>query len=154
MSSLVWSGFVLGAFVIAPSIARADAPSGWAVLPVRAAEPPPGDPTLLRLTRALAGAIHEQTGGDVRVVSRDERDDRCPDEQGVCPREIASMLDAERVVSFTLARSYGAITVRIYHVDAGLEREAELECDWEEGSVSCDLDALKKLFVPGEQPAA
>lgn len=155
MRSLLLAASLGGlAVVVGPSLVFADAPSGWAVLPVRASDPPPGDPTLLRLTRSLASAIHEQTDADVRVVSRDERDERCPDEQGVCPREIASMLDAERVVSFALANSYGSIAVRIYHADAGLEREAELSCEWEEGNVSCDSDGLKKLLVPGAQPGA
>jgi hypothetical protein len=128
--------------------------SSWVVLPVHSANPPPQDPTLLRLSRSLATAIHDVVGEEVRVASREERDERCPQEDGACPKELAELLNAERAIVLVLDAKYTSLTVRIYRGKLGLEREGRIPCRWESGAVACETSKLAPIFAEDAGPGA
>jgi hypothetical protein len=121
----------------------------YVVLPVHALNPPPQDPTLLRLTKTISEAIHQVAGAEVHVASREERDHRCPSEDGVCPRDIAEILDAERAVTLVLDNDNKALTVRVYRGRIGVEREGKIGCEWESGSIRCKTEELAPIFGTG-----
>ena len=140
---------------LSPALASAEEPAAarvaWAVLPVRTETPPPGDPTLLRLTRQIGEAIHDVVGEEVRVISRELRDDACPSIDGICPREVALLVGAERAISLVLKPGYSGLTVKVYAKN-GLEREAELACKWASGLAECETGPFEQLFA--RKPAA
>lgn len=129
----------------------ASATPRWLVLPVSCSDPPPADPTLLRLTKDLAGAIHEVVEEEIRVASREARDDRCPREDADCPPDIARMLDVERVVALSLAPRWDVLTVRVF-ATGGLDREGKLPCRWADGAVECQTDELARILAEDELP--
>ena len=83
--SEVRSALIIFALSAIPAGAQADT---WVVLPAYAANPPPRDPTLLRLTKTIAEALHQSSQEDVRVVTRELRDEACPGDDGRCPRDL------------------------------------------------------------------
>src|SRR5262245_38410318 len=116
------------------------------VMPVHASNTPPQDPTLLRLSHTLTEAIHEAIGEDVRLVSREQRDEFCPREDGTCPNEIAALLEADEAIALVLAKDFSALKVRVFKGKLGLDREGAIPCSWSEGSVSCETDKIAKIF--------
>jgi len=127
---------------LVPDLAYAEAPLSWVLMPVRAAHPPPQDPTLLRLTGPLAKAFAGAVAGSVRVAKREERDDRCRDDGWRCPDEIASMLGVDRVVSLQLEEAHGALTAYVFSGRQGVVSKHEIRCAYEDGRLSCDAAAL------------
>jgi hypothetical protein len=130
--------------------AVADDAVPWAILPVRGEKPPPRDPTLLRLTRDVADALHAAVGAPVRVLSRDLRDEACPALDGRCGRDTALMVGAERALSLKLSESWDQLEVRIYD-RRGEGRTGSLPCRWREGLAACDtagLGALVSTRIP------
>ncbi len=128
--------------LLLPAAAQA-APERWMVLPV-AGTPPPRDPTLLRLTRELSEALHQaHPSADFMVISRDRRDAWCTHEGRECPPELASHLEADRVVSLVLADDYSALTVRVFRAPRGLLHELTLPCTWTDGRPRCDTEPLR-----------
>src|SRR5688500_12670773 len=121
--------------------------SSWVVLPTHSTNPPPQDPTLLRLSKTVAESIHEAGGANVRVASREERDERCPAEDGHCPNELAAMLDAERAVVLVLDAKFTNLLLRVYRGKLGVEREGSIPCRWENGAVDCELAQIAKIFA-------
>jgi hypothetical protein len=126
----------------------------YVVLPVHAVDPPSMDPTLLRLTRKIADGIEAAVKEEVRVASRELRDDRCPSQDGDCPPRVADDLDAERVVSMALAKDFKSVVVRVYRGGA-IETQGKLPCKWDEGSVDCDVEKIGPIISKREheQPA-
>lgn len=148
---------LIAALAFVPAVASANdptqQPAGWAVLPVFADKPPPRDPTLLRLTKALAEAVHTHTDARVHIVSRILRDEACPSTDGQCPRDVALHANAERAVSFQLADGYQSVTVRVY-TRRGLEQTGTLPCRWATGFATCDAAGLSALLVTKPTPKA
>jgi hypothetical protein len=122
------------------------------VFPVYAPNPPPQDPTLLRLTRALAESLHESLDGRMRVASREERDERCPAQDGTCPNDVAVMANAERAISLALDKDLSKLTVRVYLGKTGVEREGNATCTWVQGAVECNGEELAAIFEEGAGP--
>lgn len=117
----------------------------WALLPVRAESPPPRDPTLLRLTRSVAEALRSTVEGKIRVVPRDLRDDACPSPDGLCPRDVASLVGADRVVSMLLTPGFKTLKLRIYSKEVGLQDSGVLECRWAMGLAVCATEPLSGI---------
>ena len=129
-----------------PSFAQASELS-WSVLPVRADNPPPRDPTLMRLSRAIAGALDEIVPGTVAVTKRAMRDEACPSPDGKCPRDVATLVGADRVISLILAPGYKHLTIRLYSAEAGLRRTGKLPCRWSLGMAVCDTRKLDEAVA-------
>jgi hypothetical protein len=129
----------------------ASAPSAplapWIVLPINSENAPPTDPTLLRLSKTVGEAIQKVVATEVRVASRDVRDQQCPGEDGKCPEHVSEMLAAERVISLALSPDFRALKLRVYH-KRGIEREGKIPCTFEEGIVECQLDQIEGLLKP------
>lgn len=123
------------------------------VMPIHAASAPPQDPTLLRLSRTVVEAIHDAIGEDVRLVSREQRDEFCPREDGSCPNEIAALLEADEAIALVLAKDFTSLKVRVFKGKSGVDREGAIPCTWSEGSVSCETEKIAKIFE-GAGPAA
>jgi hypothetical protein len=119
----------------------------WVVMPVRAEHPPARDPTLLRLSVPLAKTIAAVVSGGVRLAKREERDDRCLDDGWRCPDEIAAMLDAKRVVSLQLNDEHTLLKVLVYAGRRGVVAQTELQIEWDNGKMSCDIEALQAFAL-------
>jgi hypothetical protein len=144
--------FALAALLWPGARALAAEGDGWAVLPVRGDSPPPGDPTLLRLTREIGEAIGDLVDADVRVVTRQIRDQACPSSDGACPRHVNDELEVNTVVSMVLAPKRDALKLMVYRAKDGLHRSGELPCAWADGRVACAVNSLGKIIaadVPG-----
>lgn len=124
------------------------------VFPVYAANPPPQDPTMLRLTRAIAETLHEALGGEMRVASREERDERCPATDGTCPNDVAAVSNADRAIALALEKDLSKVTVRVYRGKTGVEREGTASCAWVKGTVECSDEELEAIFEEGSGPTA
>jgi hypothetical protein len=125
--------------------APAWAGTDWAVLPARGAQPPPRDPTLMRLTEALSDALSEALGVRTTVLAKALADDACPGDGGECPRDIAVFVAAKRVVSVVLREDHSAVDLRVYAPKLGQVRTLTLPCRWAEGLVSCTTARLIEL---------
>lgn len=134
--------------------ASADAEVPWLILPIQSEKPPPKDPTLLRLTKTIGEAVHALVDENVRIASREIRDEHCPQEDGQCPGHVAEMTGAKRAVSIVLSPDYKTLTLRIFKGTAGLEKEGAIPCAWDKGDVRCEVDKLKPIFEKGEPPPA
>lgn len=145
---------VLALGLATPAVAAAHDAKTWAVLPVQATEPPPQDPTLLRLTKDLGAAVHDAIGADVRVLSREEREERCPDRAGVCEKDLADTLGVEHAVSIVLADGYNSIHVRVYGAKEGLVHEGDVPCRWDQGNVACEAEIFARLVTSEEKTSA
>jgi hypothetical protein len=130
--------------------APAWAGTDWAVLPARGAQPPPRDPTLMRLTEALSDALGEALGVRTTVLSKALADDACPGDGGECPRDIAVFVAAKRVVSVVLREDHSAVDLRVYAPKLGQVRTLSLPCRWAEGLVSCTTTRLIDLGPAGD----
>lgn len=130
--------------------APAWAGTDWAVLPARGAQPPPRDPTLMRLTEALSDALAEALGVRTTVLSKTLADDACPGDGGECPRDIAVFVAAKRVVSVVLREDHSAVDLRVYAPKLGQVRTLSLPCRWAEGLVSCTTTRLIELGPAGD----
>lgn len=139
-----------------PSAATGAPPTkGWAVLPARGERPPPRDPTLMRLSDALARAIEGAVGAEVVVVDRAMAEEACPGEGDACPRDVAILVSAARVVSIVLLEDQSAVDLRVYAPRVGLERTVQLACQWQEGLLACDTaDLAQKLEIEPKVAAA
>lgn len=126
--------------------------SAWVVLPIHSTHPPPQDPTLLRLSKSIASAVHDAVGEDVRMASREERDERCPQEDGSCPNELAVMLGVDRAVVLVLDAKYASLQLRVFHGRIGVEREGTIPCRWESGAVACEVDKIAPIFADESGP--
>lgn len=124
--------------------ASEERPTRWVVLPAHAEQPPPRDPTLLRLSKEIGEAVHAAVAKEVVVVSRELRDDACPSIEGLCPRDVAAILNAERAISLVLKADYSGLELRVY--GSGLEKEATLPCRWSEGLVACETAPIRRLM--------
>lgn len=120
------------------------------MLPVWAESPPPGDPTLLRLTRQLAEPWTDWAPAGVRVVTRARRDEVCKDWGHRCPSDVARVLDADRVLAFELSRKLSRLKVTLYD-RSGPQDEAVTDCAWNEGRLACArgpmLDLARRFAV-------
>jgi hypothetical protein len=125
--------------------ARAETPTRWALLPARSDSPPPRDPTLVRLSTEINAALGSAMSKEVILVSRELADDACPSPDAKCPRDVAVLLNAERVVSLYLAADYSSLELRLY--GSGLEKTGSIPCRWAQGLVSCEHDKLSKVFA-------
>jgi hypothetical protein len=125
----------------------ADAPPGWVLLPARGEQPPPQDPTLLRLSTVIQEGLQERMSKQVRLVDRDLRDEACPSSDGTCAAHVTDLLHALAVVSLYLTPDQKQLWVRIYS-KRGLEREGHLPCRWDQGRVECELEGLGPLVEP------
>ena len=132
-----WLPIVL--LTLAASTARAEPPR-WIVLPVYAANPPPQDPTLLRLSRAVGVAVAAAADAEVRVVSRELREEHCRDAGHRCPDAIARILGADRVIALVLTDDFGALEARV-HEPPDRTFDVRVECEWR-GGPKCDLEEL------------
>lgn len=133
--------------------APAWAGTDWAVLPARGAQPPPRDPTLMRLTETLADALGEALGVRTTVLSKALADDACPGDGGECPRDVAVFVAAKRVVSVVLREDHSAVDLRVYAPKLGSVRTLSLPCRWAEGLVSCNTTRLIELGPTSEATA-
>ncbi len=139
-----------------PQDARA-AELDWAIMPARGARPPPRDPTLTRLTDALSEAIGAALGVRPTVIGAALAEDACPGDSGECPRDVAILVGAKRLVTIELREDHGAATLRLYAPKVGRERVVTLACKWSEGLVVCDGAGLEKLAAtpaPSPPPVA
>jgi hypothetical protein len=146
---------ILAAFAAAMSAADAEETEGraaWLVFPAQAAKPPPRDPTMLRLSTAIGEAIQKIVKEDVRVTSRDVRDEHCPQEDGRCAAHVADQAGADRVVSLVLSPAYDKLEVRIYRRKMGVEKEGTIPCAWNEGDVACDTKKLAAILARDSLP--
>lgn len=126
--------------------------SAWVVLPVHSTNPPPQDPTLLRLSQSIAHAVHDAVGEDVRMASREERDERCPQEDGSCPNELAALLGVDRAVVLVLDAKFASLQLRVFHGRIGVEREGTIPCRWANGAVACEVDKIAPIFAGESGP--
>ena len=117
----------------------------WVLMPVRADHPPPADPTLLRLSTPLARVWSDAVGGKVRLASREQRDENCRDEGWRCPDEVAAVLDVDRVVSWQLSEDHDRLDILVYVGRTGIAQRAEIDCDWDEGKLSCDRESMARF---------
>jgi hypothetical protein len=124
-----------------------EAPPGWVLLPARGEQPPPQDPTLLRLSAVIHDELKERLSKDVKLVDREVRDEACPSADGICAAHVTDLLHARAVVSLLLTPDQKQLQVRIYS-NRGLEREGSLPCRWDQGSVTCELAGLVPLIEP------
>lgn len=120
----------------------------WAVLPARAETPPPRDPTLVRISGQIGEAIADAMDAKVELLSREIRDEACPAFDGVCPRDVASLVNADHVVSLVLKADYSSMEVRLYDHRAGLMKQGQIPCKWSAGFASCESAGIQKLFAP------
>ena len=137
------------ATVLVPGAAGA-APT-WVIMPASAAQPPPQDPTLLRLSVPLARAFEAAVPGPVRLAAREERDDRCRDDGWRCPREVAEMMGVDRVIVLRLTEAQDELQVLVFAGRQGVVASTELPCEWAEGRLSCDSEVLA-AFAAGLAP--
>ncbi len=112
------------------------------VFPVVSDHPPPGDPTLLRLSVEMARTVSQNVSGEVRMAKREERDSACPLE---CPKEIASMLSVDHVVAMQLADTYDALAVILFE-RARAPEVRKIACTYGNGAVTCDAEQLAAVF--------
>jgi hypothetical protein len=136
---------LLGLFVAAPAGAEE---GHWAILPARAETPPPRDPTLVRISGQIGEAIADAMDAKVELLSREIRDEACPAFDGVCPRDVASLVNADHVVSLVLKADYSSMEVRLYDHRAGLMKQGQIPCKWSAGFASCESAGIQKLFAP------
>jgi hypothetical protein len=129
----------------------AQAPQTWVLLPVRGEQPPPQDPTLLRLSAAIQDGMQERLAKEVKLIERDLRDEACPSTDGQCAAHVTDLLHAKAVVSLFLTADQKELVVRIYS-KRGLEREGRLPCRWDQGLVECELAGLGPLLEPRKKP--
>jgi hypothetical protein len=124
-------------------LAIASPPETWVVMPVVARNPPPRDPTMLRMSVDLAKAITGAVSGPVRLAKREERDSVCA---SGCPPEIASILEADHVVELVLDDGMDALLVRVFDRDRGTSK-SKVPCTYGGGVVECDAGALAQSFA-------
>jgi hypothetical protein len=115
---------------------------GWVVFPIFAEQPPPMDPTLLRLSVELAKVISDQVGGDVRLAKREEREEHCPLE---CPAEIASMMTVDHVIAMHLKESQDQLAVILFEPSRAPEIR-KIACTYQNGVVRCDAKQLAEVI--------
>lgn len=128
-----------------PSLALAA--DRWLLMPVYAANPPPQDPTLLRLSQRVGAAIAEHNAADVHLVSRAVREEHCQDHGHECPDAIARILEVDRVIAVELTEDYEALVATVFDPPTR-RRELRVACQWR-GGPDCDLDALAKQIAEG-----
>lgn len=147
---LVFGALALGALAFGalalggPAPAHADTIGDvrWAILPARASRPPPRDPSLLRLSGEVETIVREAAQGAVALRPAELRDDACPDLSNQCPRDVATLVRAERVLALALSDDLGKLEVRAYAAGRGPLKRLELPCRWASGLVACELEAL------------
>lgn len=133
--------------MITASVARAEERPDWVVFPVRGERPPPSDPSLLRLSRDLAAALQEALGGQVRLASRERRDELCPGRTTLeCADRVHEAAGGERVLVLRLSDDLERVDARVYPAPKGARRELRLPCRWREGQVTCDLEPLLRAI--------
>ena len=125
----------------APTLARV------IVLPVTAEMPPPGDPTLLRVSQALAESVAEVMAGDVRLVPRERRDALC----GLsCPPELADLADVDAAIVLRLSPRYAHVDVEVWGRRAQRLAEGRLSCSYVAGRAVCAGDGLATILAAAE----
>jgi hypothetical protein len=127
---------------LAPAHADAVGDVRWAIFPARASRPPPRDPSLLRLSGEVEAVVREVARGAVALRAADLRDDACPDLTNQCPRDVATLVRAERVLALALSDDLGRLEIRAFAAGRGPLKRLELPCRWASGFVACELEAL------------
>ncbi|MFO0728393.1 MAG: hypothetical protein U1E65_31750 [Myxococcota bacterium] len=136
------------AILALPGWAHAEEGPGWKVLPARAETPPPRDPSLARLSGEIREAIAELVEGDVAMVSREIRDEACPSYDGNCPRDVAALVNADKVVSLVLQPDFSSVELRVYDHRSGLTKQGKIPCKWAAGYASCEREGIQKILAP------
>lgn len=113
-------------------------------MPVWAESPPPGDPTLLRLSRQLAEHWAGWVPAGIHVASRSARADVCKDKGHECPGDVARVLGVDRVVAFELNDDLSRMEVTLFERRGRLETVSS-ECTWNEGRVACDIAPMAAM---------
>src|SRR5688572_30251236 len=102
---------------------------------------------MLRLSVDLAKVITESVTGEVRLATREERQDSCPIE---CPPEIPSMLSADHVITMHLKESYDQLAIVIFE-PARAPEIRKIACTYADGTVSCDQKELAEKLKDKKQ---
>lgn len=123
----------------------------WILMPVHATNPPPKDPTLLRMSKQIGAAIAERNVADIRLVSRELREEHCQDHGHACPDAIARILEVDRVIAVELTDDYRQLVASVFDPPTR-KRTIEVPCKWIAGGPSCDLDALAQGIAEGSKP--
>lgn len=142
----------LGLIVMGLAGPAAAKPIEWAILPARGDRPPPRDPTLMRLTDAIAAALEVTLDARVRVVAKDLADQACPGDE--CPRDLAILVSAERAVTIAVKDDQSGVDLRVYGKKTGLEKTIALPCKWSEGLLACAMEGLSAMKAPAPSVAA
>ncbi len=149
--TMVRRSLIAALVLSAAPVATADANPKWILMPVYAPTPPPGDPTLLRMSKRIGEALAEHNAADVRLVSRELREERCQDHGHECPDAIARMLEVDRVIAVELAEDYGELLATVFD-PPNRARSVRVPCKWVAGGPSCDVDGLAKEIAEATKP--